>query len=77
MLCQECGMEIEANEYHPYAFCVLVKAGIDPLTFVLEAYGQLTADDSGEAAYLAQFEGLDSPQGMAYLEGRQEFDPAF
>ena len=29
-------------------------------------------DDSGEAAYLAQFEGMDSPQGMAYLEGRQE-----
>ena len=35
-------MEIEGNEYHPHAFCVLVKAGLNPLSVVLEAVKQLT-----------------------------------
>ena len=25
-VCQECGMEVEKNEYHPYAACLLFKA---------------------------------------------------
>jgi len=44
MICQRCGMEVEPNEYHPYAFCVLVRAGLNPLTVVLEAVRKLTAD---------------------------------
>lgn len=30
--CQACGYttRLGSNEYHPYAFCVLVKAGLDP-----------------------------------------------
>ena len=36
--CAECGMRTSsAAEYHPYAFCVLVKAGLNPLTVVLDA----------------------------------------
>lgn len=41
MICLVCGMEIEPNEYHPYAFCVLVEAGLNPLTVVLEAAKEL------------------------------------
>ncbi len=30
-ICTECGMATaEAGEYHPYAFCVLEKAGLNP-----------------------------------------------
>jgi hypothetical protein len=38
-VCQECGYrEFDGPaEYHPYAFCVLVKAGLNPLTVVLDA----------------------------------------
>jgi len=28
--CQECGMNVDGREYHPYLFCVLFKNGIDP-----------------------------------------------
>ena len=28
--CAECGATISPGEYHPYAFCVLHKAGLDP-----------------------------------------------
>jgi hypothetical protein len=28
--CVECGMALTRPEYHPYAFCVLKKAGLDP-----------------------------------------------
>ena len=41
MICMNCGMELEANEYHPIAFCALVKAGLNPLSVVLEAIGPL------------------------------------
>lgn len=30
-VCQECGMRtLDVGEFHPYAFCVLYKAGLDP-----------------------------------------------
>ena len=45
MKCQECGMEIEGTEYHPYAFCVLVKAGLNTLSVILEAVGQLKSTE--------------------------------
>ena len=36
--CAECGyLTGPGPEYHPYAFCVLVKAGLNPLTVVLDA----------------------------------------
>lgn len=36
--CAECGARtVSVSEYHPYAFCVLVKAGLNPLTVVLDA----------------------------------------
>jgi hypothetical protein len=35
--CAECGYVSKlAREYHPYAFCVLVKAGMDPWVVVRE-----------------------------------------
>ena len=38
MKCNDCGYELESPmEYHPPAFCVLVKAGYNPLTVVLDA----------------------------------------
>lgn len=37
-ICTTCGAKMsEAAEYHPYAFCVLIRAGLNPLTVVLEA----------------------------------------
>lgn len=31
MACQECGMATrDPGEFHPYAFCVWVKAGLEP-----------------------------------------------
>lgn len=37
-LCTECGEHLsEKSEYHPYAFCVLIKAGLNPLAVVLDA----------------------------------------
>ena len=32
--CSECGHPCTETEYHPYEYCVLVKAGIDPKEFV-------------------------------------------
>ena len=29
-ICQECGMNVEPGEFHPYEFCLLYKAGQDP-----------------------------------------------
>lgn len=29
-ICQECGMTIKQDEFHPYEFCVLWKNRIDP-----------------------------------------------
>lgn len=35
--CQECGYVCKSRiEYHPYVFCVLVKAGFDPWQVVDE-----------------------------------------
>jgi hypothetical protein len=37
-ICQECRSELaDAAEYHPYSFCVLIKAGQDPERTVREA----------------------------------------
>lgn len=37
-ICTTCGAMVrEANTYHPFAFCVLVKAGLDPEEVVHEA----------------------------------------
>ncbi len=46
--CGECGAMCEIGEYHPYSFCVLVKAGIAPWTQVRLIAGQLGLDDPGE-----------------------------
>lgn len=36
-ICTECGAKLpQVAEYHPYAFCVLVRAGLNPLTVVTE-----------------------------------------
>lgn len=42
VICTECGAKTsEAAEYHPYAFCVLIKAGLDPLTVVRDALREI------------------------------------
>ena len=44
MKCNDCGHELESPaEYHPHAFCALVKAGYNPLAVVLDAACQLIA----------------------------------
>ncbi len=32
--CSECGYTCLPDEYHPYEYCVLVKAGIEPREFI-------------------------------------------
>jgi hypothetical protein len=39
--CVECGYPCTAGEYHPYEYCVLVKAGQDPKRFVREVRAEL------------------------------------
>lgn len=42
MKCQECGHELQsAKEYHPHAFCILRKAGINPVEFVCDAVHEM------------------------------------
>ena len=48
MICQECGAEIDSNEYHPYNFYVLIKAGIDPTAFVQETILHLPGGKDNE-----------------------------
>lgn len=46
--CQECGMLLgDSGEYHPYSFCVLKKAGLDPWQEVRMIAGQLSLGDPG------------------------------
>lgn len=48
--CATCNARLsERAEYHPYAFCVLVKAGLNPLTVVLDAVRALKLTPGPEA----------------------------
>ncbi len=47
--CGECGAMVEPGEYHPYVFCLLVKARLNPWREVRIIAGQLGLDDPGEA----------------------------
>lgn len=52
--CATCGMALEhPMEYHPFAFCVLYQAGIEPKQFVREAIRQLNHVSKPEKAPLA------------------------
>lgn len=45
--CSECGMGLSSwSEYHPHAFCVLWKAGIDPWLVVREAALHVRIEES-------------------------------
>lgn len=44
-VCQECGALTDPREYHPFAFCVLIKAGLDPEAVVREAACELHKDE--------------------------------
>ena len=70
MKCNDCGCELESPaEYHPHAFCVLVKAGYNPLTVVLDAVSQLT-DLGGEAVGLGPVqEYVLTEEGRSVLAG--------
>ncbi len=47
--CSECGSRLsDAGEYHPWAFCVLVRAGLDPWEQVRMIAGQLGLGDPGK-----------------------------
>ena len=65
MICQQCGAEVEENEYHPHAFCVLVQAGLNPLAVVLEAVNQLglAAPGSGYQPMYGEFDDSNPPRG--------------
>jgi hypothetical protein len=40
--CTECGMVLkDAGEFHPYTFCVLKKAGLDPWREMVRAHPEL------------------------------------
>ena len=46
--CAECGAALRrAGEFHPYSFCVLKKAGLDPWHEVRVIAGQLQLGDPG------------------------------
>ena len=48
-ICAECHAHLRhAGEYHPYSFCVLVKAGLDPWQEIRVIAGQLQLGDPGE-----------------------------
>ena len=42
--CSECGYPCTETEYHPYEYCVLVKAGIDPEEFIQREINRIAAD---------------------------------
>lgn len=47
--CTECGYVGDVfAEYHPYAFCVLVKAGLDPWEVIREAVATSAVSDGAE-----------------------------
>jgi hypothetical protein len=51
--CTECGMSlVRAGEYHPYAFCVLRKAGLDPWAQLRTMAMQVGLGDPGGRAPL-------------------------
>jgi hypothetical protein len=45
--CTECGALVEPGEYHPFAFCVMRKAGLQPWHEVRVIAGQLGLGDPG------------------------------
>ena len=45
IICPECGEPIKPNEYHPYAFCLLNRAGLDPWREINKA---VAARDGGQ-----------------------------
>ena len=55
MICQGCGAEVEVNEYHPLEFCILVKAGFNPLTVVLDAVRELEVERGAWTIILDRF----------------------
>jgi len=60
MKCNDCGCELESPaEYHPHAFCVLVKAGYNPLTVVLDAIKILGSISHWDGPWIA-------PDGQVY-----------
>lgn len=46
-MCTECGAAVPDGQYHPYAFCVLVKAGLDPWQEIRIIAGQVGMNDPG------------------------------
>jgi hypothetical protein len=42
--CSECGYPCTETEYHPYEYCVLVKAGIDPEEFIQQEIKRTAPD---------------------------------
>jgi hypothetical protein len=46
--CGQCHAMVEVGAFHPYSFCVLVKAGLDPWQEVRKIAGQLRLGDPGE-----------------------------
>jgi hypothetical protein len=65
MICQDCGMNVEPNEYHPFEYCVLWRAGIDPRQFVERERSRLTPVAADAAAVLS---GDDSDSGRRAAE---------
>ena len=60
MKCNDCGYELESPvEYHPHAFCALVKAGYNPLTVVLDAIKILGSISHWDGPWIA-------PDGQSY-----------
>ena len=41
--CLDCGYPCTSNEYHPYEYCVLYKAGIDPKKFVQQEIKRISS----------------------------------
>lgn len=64
--CAECGMEVESNEYHPGAYCVLVKAGINPKKMEKEIIANYIQDPKmADLWQLAEQECTCTPEQLA------------
>lgn len=46
--CATCGAMCAPGEFHPYAFCALVRAGLNPWDTIRTITGQLGLPDPGE-----------------------------
>ena len=71
-VCAECGMNLPdgPGEYHPYAFCVMWKAGLKPWQEIRVICGQLGLPDPGETPPRSRLSGSGNERASDPTGGR-------